>query len=116
MKYVFKEQIPIENMNTEQQQNIVGDRDSEALLQAAERIDTLVALDVPSRGVIGKLYAIARNKSDAPLCLQAARRLTESFLDKETVFIVSGWYDRPVVISKIDETDGSVGDCLLSSI
>lgn len=66
-------------MNTEQQQNIVAD--SNAVLPAAERIDTLVTLDIPSRGVIGKLYAMARNKSNAPLCLQAARNLADDLVN-----------------------------------
>lgn len=110
-------------MNTEQQQNIIGDSVSKAvatqgasaLLQAADRIDTLVTLDVSSRGVIGKLYAITRNKSNAPLCLQAARKLKESLPGKETVFIVTGWHDRPAVNSKIAETDGPLGAVVLAT-
>jgi hypothetical protein len=91
-------------MNIEQQQHIVGDR-----------IDTLIALDIPARGVIGQLYAMARDRCNAPLCLQAARKLKNALQGKGTVFIVTGWHDRPAINSKIAETDGPLGAVVLAT-
>jgi hypothetical protein len=79
-----------------------------------ERIDQLVSLDAPARGVISELYRWARAKSDGPLCLTAARLLRSRVAPGQPVFIATGWPDRPHISARIAETDGPPGAAALA--
>jgi D-glutamate cyclase len=82
--------------------------------RAAERIDRLMSLDVAARGVIDQLYGWARNHSDSPLCLSAARLIAERVGEGDIVFIATGWPDRPHISPQIAETDGPPGAAALA--
>ncbi|MGQ9675086.1 MAG: glutamate cyclase domain-containing protein [Chloroflexota bacterium] len=84
------------------------------LEEIGERVDRLISLDVPSRNVIGLLYAAARGHSDSPLCLAAAKLLEERVRTGDVVFIATGWPDRPHVTPAIAETDGPIGAAVLA--
>lgn len=79
-----------------------------------ERVDSLVNLDVPGRGVIDRIYPLARNAHDGPLCLLGAKLLLERVSAGRTVIIATGWPDRPHISSRIAETDGPPGAALLA--
>lgn len=80
----------------------------EDLLQIiGETVDRLLTLDVAGRGAIGKLYEAARTKHKSPLCLLAAKKLTEVVKPKDVVFIATGMNIHP--FSDIGETDGPIG-------
>lgn len=86
----------------------------ELLHLAGERVDALVSTDVPSRNVIHILYRLAREKSDGPLCMAAARLLLERVSAGGVVLIATGWPDRPHVSPDIAETDGPPGAAALA--
>ncbi|NLC10677.1 MAG: DUF4392 domain-containing protein [Firmicutes bacterium] len=86
----------------------------EMLLEIGERIDSLITLDVPSRGAIKNLYPYARKKAGKPLALAAAQALCESVKEKGVVFIATGWPDRPHINPEIAETDGPPGAAALA--
>lgn len=88
--------------------------DAEFLVRAAERIDRLVSLDVPARGVIHQLYAWASGRAKEPLCLRAARLLVERVGEGDVVLIATGWPDRPHITPLIAETDGPPGAAVLA--
>jgi len=80
-----------------------------SLIACAEAIDRLITVDVGSRGIVGKLYQAARLLSSKPLVLTAAGALQRALLNKDVVFIATGWPDRPAVDLTIAETDGPSG-------
>ncbi|MEA1870776.1 MAG: DUF4392 domain-containing protein [Candidatus Bipolaricaulota bacterium] len=85
-----------------------------SLIGCAEAIDRLITVDVGSRGVIGKLYQAARLLSSKPLVLTAAEALQRALLNKDVVFIATGWPDRIAVDPTIAETDGPSGAAILA--
>jgi hypothetical protein len=85
-----------------------------SLIACAEAIDRLITVDVGGRGVIGRLYQAARALSSRPLVLIAAEALQRALLNKDVVFIATGWPDRPVVDLTIAETDGPSGAAILA--
>lgn len=85
-----------------------------SLIGYAEAIDRLITVDVGSRGVIGKLYQAARALSSKPLVLTAAEALQRALLNKDVVFIATGWPDRTAVDPTIAETDGPSGAAILA--
>lgn len=86
----------------------------EYLRAIGERIDQLVSLDVPSRNVVGTLYALARQKKGEPLCLAAALLLAQRVKAGDAVFLATGWPDRPHITPEIAETDGPPGAAALA--
>jgi len=72
-----------------------------------DSIDRLLTVDIAGRGVIGKLYEAARAKHKAPLCLLAAKKLTEVVKPNDVVFIATGMIIHP--FQDIGETDGPIG-------
>jgi len=85
-----------------------------SLIACAEAIDRLITVDVGGRGVIGKLYQAARALSSKPLVLIAAEALQRALLNKDVVFIATGWSDRTAVDLTIAETDGPSGAAILA--
>ena len=85
-----------------------------SLIACAEAIDRLITVDVGSRGVVGNLYQAARALSSRPLVLTAAEALHSALLNKDVVFIATGWPDRPAVDLTIAETDGPSGAAILA--
>ena len=85
-----------------------------SLISWAETIDRLITVDVGGRGVIGKLYQAARALSSKPLVLIAAETLQRALLNKDVVFIATGWPDRAAVDLSIAETDGPSGAAILA--
>lgn len=81
---------------------------------AAEQIDMVISLDVGLRGVIGKLYSFAREKTSLPLCLNAAKILEDELETGRVVFLATGWPDRPHITSEIAESDGPPGTAVLA--
>ena len=79
----------------------------EALNEIYEAIDGLVCLDLGGRG-IRALYGPARARGNAPLCLEAARRL-DDVSRGDHVFIVTGSLSRAQVTPRIAENDGPLG-------
>lgn len=80
----------------------------------AERIEKLISLDAPARGVIAHLYACARARLGEPLCMRAAHLLHENVKAGQPVFIATGWLDRPHVSRWVAETDGPPGAAALA--
>jgi hypothetical protein len=80
----------------------------------AETLDSLISLDVPARGIIGKLYRAARNKAGKPLTLAATDLLRERVNPGDTVIIATGWVDQPVVAPGCGESDGPPGAVALA--
>ncbi|NPV69375.1 MAG: DUF4392 domain-containing protein [Firmicutes bacterium] len=81
---------------------------------AAQRIDSLISIDVPSRNVIHVLYPLAREKTGKPLCMAAAQLLMKSVTRGGVVLIATGWPDRPHISPSIAETDGPPGAAALA--
>ena len=72
-----------------------------------ESIDRVACLDIGGRG-IRALYAPARARGKAPLCLEAAQRLDG--VDRgDYVFIITGSLSRAQVSPRIAENDGPLG-------
>ncbi len=84
------------------------------LHQIAETLDQLISLDIPARGIIGKLYAAAREKTGQPLTLAAADLLGRRIRPGDTVVIATGWVDQPVVAPGCGESDGPPGAVALA--
>jgi hypothetical protein len=80
-----------------------------------ETIDRLLTLDIAGRGVIGKLYEAARAVHKSPLCLLAAKKLTERVKPHDIVFIATGMIIYPFQHLGIGENDGPVGGAALLS-
>ena len=85
-----------------------------SLITCADAIDRLITVDVGGRGVIGRLYQAARALSSTPLVLIAAEALHRALLNKDVVFIATGWPDRTAVDLTIAETDGPSGAAVLA--
>lgn len=86
----------------------------EKLVEIFDRIDRLVNLDIPGRGVINLLFSWARSKVDYPLTMLASQRLEEVVAKGDIVFIATGWPDRPEITPDIAETDGPPGAAFLA--
>lgn len=86
----------------------------EMLDEIGERVDSLVTLDIPSRGAIKNLYPHARKKLQKPLTLAAADILCKNVKAKDVIFIATGWPDRPHINPEIAETDGPPGAAALA--
>ncbi len=82
--------------------------------QIAETLDQLISLDIPARGIIGKLYGAAREKAGRPLTLAAADHLCRRVRPGDTVVIATGWVDQPVVAPDCGESDGPPGAVALA--
>jgi len=74
-------------------------------------IDEAVAMDLPLRGVVRKLYEAASANVNKPLCLAAAEGIAEKTQRGDTVFIITGF---PVVSKNVCETDGPPGAAVLA--
>lgn len=83
-------------------------------MPAFEQIDQLITLDVPSRGVIRRLYSFARKKVNYPLTFLAGEILHQCISKGDVVFIATGWPDRPEITPNIAETDGPPGAAVLA--
>jgi len=92
--------------------SVVASRPGEQAL--GERIDQLISLDAPARGVIAQLYRWARDDAPGPLAMTAARLLAERVDRESVVFIATGWPDRPHITPEIAETDGPPGAAALA--
>jgi D-glutamate cyclase len=79
-----------------------------------DRIDNLVNLDIPGRGVINLLFQFARKRVDYPLTLLASQRLNQILERGDIIFIATGWPDRPEITPDIAETDGPPGAAFLA--
>lgn len=84
------------------------------LAKIAETLDGLIRLDIPARGVIGCLYAAAREKAGRPLTLAAADLLAARVKPGDVVFIATGWVDQPEVAPGHGESDGPPGTVALA--
>jgi hypothetical protein len=78
-----------------------------------EQIDRIITLDLPFRRVIDLLYPPAREKAGEPLAMKAAKELKRVLKAGNTVFIATGWPDRPHINPEIAETDGPPGAAVL---
>jgi len=74
-------------------------------------IDRLVTIEITGRGVIGDLYAAARQAQDGPLCLAAAARLLEHVHKGDAVILATGF---PMYPWFAGEQDGPVGAAALA--
>jgi len=79
-----------------------------------DRIDRLINLDIPGRGVVKFLYQFARKKVDYPLTLLASQKLNHILKKGDIIFIATGWPDRPEITPDIAETDGPPGAASLA--
>jgi hypothetical protein len=84
------------------------------LTKIAETLDGLIRLDIPGRGVIGCLYAAAREKAGRPLTLAAACLLADRVRPGDTVILATGWVDQPEVSPGCGESDGPPGTVALA--
>lgn len=89
-------------------------KSKEKLVEIFDRIDRLVNLDIPGRGVIHLLFQFARNKVEYPLIMLASQRLDKMITKGDIVFIATGWPDRPEITPAIAETDGPPGAASLA--
>jgi D-glutamate cyclase len=84
---------------------------------AYEAIDSAITIDLPSYGIIPKLYQAARSKSEKPLCHRAASVLVDCVRNQRDIIIVTGFpvpspfspKEKPAVHS-----DGPMGVAFLS--
>ncbi len=74
-------------------------------------IDRLVTVEITGRGVIGELYAAARQAGGGPLCLEAASRLLEHVHKGDVVILATGFPTYPWFAG---EQDGPVGAATLA--
>ncbi len=79
------------------------------LEQIAATLDRIISLDIPARGLIGKLYPAAREKAGRPLTLAATDLLCRRVRPGDTVILATGWVDQPVVAPGCGESDGPPG-------
>ena len=84
------------------------------IIDIFDRIDRLINLDIPGRGVIEFLYQFARKKVNYPLTLLASQKLNQILKRGDIVFIATGWPDRPEITPDIAETDGPPGAAALA--
>jgi D-glutamate cyclase len=84
------------------------------IIEIFDRIDHLINLDIPGRGVIHLLFHFARKRVDDPLTLLASQRLNQILEKGDIVFIATGWPDRPEITPDIAETDGPPGAAFLA--
>jgi len=84
------------------------------MIDIFDRIDHLINLDIPGRGVVKFLYQFARKKVDYPLTLLASQKLNQIIKRGDIVFIATGWPDRPEITPDIAETDGPPGAASLA--
>ena len=89
-------------------------RSKEKFIEIFDRIDRLVNLDIPGRGVIHLLFQWARNKVGYPLIMLASQELDKIITKGDTIFIATGWPDRPEITPDIAETDGPPGAASLA--
>lgn len=80
----------------------------------AETLDQLIKLDIPARGIIGRLYEAARLKAGRPLTLAAAELLAGRVGPGDKVIIATGWVDQPLVAPGCGESDGPPGAVALA--
>lgn len=71
----------------------------------------MVSIEMTGRGVIGAMYREARRIQQEPLCLLAARRLTEVVKQRDVVIIATG---LPTFPWNTGEQDGPVGAATLA--
>ncbi len=83
-------------------------------LQIAETLDSLISLDIPARGIIGKLYGAAREKTGKPLTMAATDLILDRVRPGDTVVIATGWVDQPIVAPDCGESDGPPGAVALA--
>lgn len=76
-----------------------------------EAVDQMISIEMTGRGVIGDLYAEARRIQGEPLCLLAARKLTEVVRQRDVVVIATG---LPTFPWNVGEQDGPVGAATLA--
>jgi D-glutamate cyclase len=76
-----------------------------------EGIDRLVTIEITGRGVIGDLYAAARQAQESPLCLEAAVRLMDHVHKGDVVLLATGFPTYPWFGG---EQDGPVGTATLA--
>lgn len=86
----------------------------EAVLQAAETIDSLTSLDLPRRGAIAALHAEARRLVGGPLGLAAARDGLARVPNGGVVAILTGFPEFPWIGRGVAETDGPIGAAVLA--
>lgn len=79
----------------------------------AERIDTLLRIDIPDRKVIDLAYDAFRAHYDVPLSFRAAEHLAR-VRPGELVLIATGWPNRHYIDPAIAESDGPVGAAVLA--
>ncbi|MEW5759504.1 MAG: glutamate cyclase domain-containing protein [Candidatus Thermoplasmatota archaeon] len=87
---------------------------NDRLTVVSETIDKLITADIGSRGVVDILYRHARKRIRKPLVLHAAEQLKKNVTMGSTVFISTGWLDRPQISMNIAETDGPPGAAVLA--
>ncbi|MBQ2841843.1 MAG: DUF4392 domain-containing protein [Clostridia bacterium] len=81
------------------------------LLNLGSSLDDLANLDPRGYGVCKLLYKAAREYTGAPLCVNAALKLTEALKNGGTVYIMTGFVLHPY---KKAETDGFIGSVFLA--
>ncbi len=74
-------------------------------------IDKVVAMDLPLRKVVQKLYEAAVANVNKPLCLAAAEKIAEKTQKGDKIFIITGF---PVLPKNVCETDGPSGAAVLA--
>jgi len=79
--------------------------------QKAYLIDQIVAVDIPKRVGMRRLYEEARKISKKPLCLGAAQKIVTASEKGETAFIITGF---PVLPDNVCETDGPLGAAVMT--
>ena len=85
--------------------------EEEELDRKGYMIDEVVAMDLPLRRVVQKLYEAAVGNVNKPLCLAAAEKVAEKTQKGDTVFIITGF---PVLSKNVCETDGPPGAVVLA--
>jgi hypothetical protein len=83
----------------------------EELNRKGYMIDNVVAMDLPLRKVVQKLYEAAVANVHKPLCLAAAEKILEKTQKGDTIFIITGF---PVLPKNVCETDGPPGAAVLA--
>jgi len=81
------------------------------MLAIGESIDRLITVDVPARGVIGKLYDSARKIVGRPLTMNAAEKLLEKTGKNDVVYLLTGFQAPNWGIT---ESDGPIGAIMLA--
>lgn len=86
-------------------------REEITLLNLGGSLDDLANLDPRGYGVCRLLYKAAREHTGMPLCVNAAKKLTEKLGNGSLVYIMSGFVLHPYEKA---ETDGLIGSVLLA--